>query len=145
MNRSAEHLVRGQQLYAVIEFCQTAENLWGKIESGHWDWLGVKEQADGRRTFVVGRPAIARGGVSGSATVRAKGADGRHRVLVRTPGRPPSGDELVTEDDARARYERTIEELRTGVGSSGLWRVSLYVDNQLVAEEFVVRAIPNQL
>src|SRR5215207_8822047 len=27
-----------------------------KLESGHWDWLGVVERR-GRRTFVVGRPA----------------------------------------------------------------------------------------
>jgi len=40
-SRSREGLQRGQQLYAVIEFCTDPETLWGKIASGHWDWLSA--------------------------------------------------------------------------------------------------------
>ena len=45
----------GQQLYAVIEFCSLRETLWAKVDSGHYDWLGVQESR-GRRVFILGRP-----------------------------------------------------------------------------------------
>ena len=38
----------GQQLSAVIEPCALLETLWVKVDSGHYDWLGVQESR-GRR------------------------------------------------------------------------------------------------
>jgi hypothetical protein len=59
-DRSRENKKLGQQLYAVIEFCNAPAALYAKIDSGLYDWLGVRRK-DGRDTFVVGSPR--RGGV----------------------------------------------------------------------------------
>jgi hypothetical protein len=48
-----------EPLYERIEVCRDAETLWGKLNSGGWDWLGVKP--DG--VFVLGGPPVARTGV----------------------------------------------------------------------------------
>jgi hypothetical protein len=48
VSRSRESLGIGQQVYAVIEFCNTPEALFGKVDSGKYDWLGVK--VAGRRS-----------------------------------------------------------------------------------------------
>lgn len=53
-DRSYENYKPGQQLYSVIEFCNDAGTLWGKLASHKWDWLGVHKSGK----FVLGRPAL---------------------------------------------------------------------------------------
>lgn len=66
-----------------IEFCRNAKTLWGKIESGRWDWLGV--HPDGQ--FVLGSLARSRSGLSASI-VRAGAEAGRFDVKIPVIGSP---------------------------------------------------------
>lgn len=137
----------GQQHYAVIEFCNTPEALWGKLTSGHWDWLGVKD--DGRRhTFVLGRPPVSR--LTGSASWERSevGATGDHYVIVEVPARKArlrqaSRELCLTPESARELYASKGARLAEPDGSSALYRVSLYVDGRKEAEQVVVRTMPN--
>jgi len=81
-----------------------------------------------------------------AATVTQQGADGRHQVVIATPDfHGKSRDVFRTADDAASEFERRVQELREGADGSGLYRVSLYQDGELIREELVVRAIPNLL
>jgi hypothetical protein len=53
----------------VIESCTDPQTIFAKIESGHWDWLGVQQKGT-RRTFILGRPC--RGGMGLVASVQAR-------------------------------------------------------------------------
>jgi hypothetical protein len=44
-------------VYEKIEFCRNAKTLWGKIQSGRWDWLGVHPNGQ----FVLGSPRQGKG------------------------------------------------------------------------------------
>jgi hypothetical protein len=149
MDRTYEGRHAGQQRYAVIEFCSSPQTLWKKMESGHWDWLGVVE-SKGSRRFVLGRPPTTKG-----MTIRAIGTvtypgepeyDDTFRVTVQTPAddRIPA-KRFGTAEGARAAFHARIKELQAPTGDSGLFRVRLYVDGKLDAEELVVRALPNVL
>ena len=144
-DRSYEDKKPGQQLYGVIEFCTSPDTLFAKIESGHYDWLGVREK-NGRVTYVLGRPRVGRS--EGTAYGIAKHAEtGRHRVVVRLPHRKHRvGSESwwPTAEEARATYESLKVGLMEGDGS-GLFRVSLFEDGALVEQHVVVRALPNVL
>lgn len=74
-------LIRGRKLrwamsdygvtpvYEKIEFCRNAKALWGKIQSGRWDWLGV--HPDGK--FVVGSPRQRKGSTMMAAPTIGRG------------------------------------------------------------------------
>ncbi len=49
-----------------------------------------------------------------------------------------------TANEARVDFERRKTELAQGEGS-GLFKLSLYIEDELVEEHFVVRALPNRL
>jgi hypothetical protein len=144
----AAHAV-GQQLYAVVEFCSSAETLYGKIESGHWDWLGVAEKGR-KKTFILGRPSRARRGFDargGGGPVAAGAESGRHGVEVREPHptfKAPGTSWWATPEDAEIDYERQIKRLREGPGSA-VYKVGLVLDGVTVRTEIVVRALPNRL
>lgn len=144
--RSGEDLKPGQQLYGVIEFCNSPETLWGKLKSRQWDWLGVK-QARGRDTYVIGRPRVARTEAFAAGTAIEGGtADGHHRTEVRVPHfNGVSQRWCLTPEAARQDYLQKLEKLRAEGDGSGLFRVTLVVDGQPEAEEVVVRTRPNLL
>lgn len=146
MDRSYQSFKRGQQLYAVIEFCRDPETLWSKLASGHWDWLGVR-QRDGQRHFVLGRPPISRMRVFGAGTVSEVGTTSVHRTTISTPDRPdkPSERWYRSAADAADGFDTRVRELTGERGSSGLFRVRLYEGATLVREHLVVRAWPNEL
>lgn len=139
---SYEGMQAGQQAYAAIEFCSDPEVLWAKIETGHWDWLGVKP--DGQ--FVLGKPSARRGRGGGVLTVGMPGADGSNRVEVRIPrGIAPTVYPYVTPSDARSGYSEIIDRLNAADGTSGLHRVDLYIDGVQTSETLVVRRMRNYL
>lgn len=148
-SRSYENLGPGQQRYRVIEQCNDSEALFAKIESGHYDWLGVQEKK-GRQTYILGRPAVSRGGVWASSTALHHSADGtaptgQHRVSVRVPQvSSPSESWWTTPEEARIDFLREVRELEVGSGS-GLYRVTLVVDGHVDDEKFVVRASTNRI
>jgi len=143
MPGSAEHLRTGQQLYAVIEFCSNPKTLWGKMESGQWDWLGIVERKGSRR-FVVGRPRVGRVRASAAPTVTDAGADGSHRVTVKSPDTPGEAARVcATAEQAAQEFDDWIHRIEQSTEGSALARVRLFTDGRLQREEFVVRAIPN--
>ena len=150
-SRSYEDLGPGQQLYRVIEMCTDPSTLFAKIESGHWDWLGV--QASGERPkFLLGRPAIRRSGLGVAGVAVHHGASGdaldrRFGVQIRIPlpqGSHPDESWWGSPEEARADFERRKEQLKDGEGS-GLFRLRLLIDGQTADEAFIVRALPNRL
>jgi len=46
-----------EPIYQRIEFCRSPKTLWGKIENGRYDWLGVHKNGQ----FVVGSPPVSMG------------------------------------------------------------------------------------
>lgn len=143
-SRSRADYSPGHQLYALIEFCNSRKSLWGKLESGRYEWLGVKP--DGR-TFVLGSPPRRglRGGYA-SATWGETGATGEHRVTVEVPSPRslvPSVTKCATAESARECFRSKVAKLETPDGSSGLWRVRLYVDDRLEDETLALRLMPN--
>lgn len=146
-SRSREGLERGQQLYGVIEFCTDPETLWSKIASGHWDWLGVRQRRDGRRLFVLGSPPVSRFKFQGFGRVEEVGTSRDHRTTIEEPDSQGRASErwYGSSEEAAAGFARVIEELGSGRGSSGLFRVRLFEGEQLLSVELVVRAWPNEL
>jgi hypothetical protein len=72
-------------LYKKIKFCRKPETLWGKIESGGWDWLGVHPNGQ----FVLGSPRVRRLELRGTATLTSRDAvEGEHGVGSRAPLSP---------------------------------------------------------
>jgi hypothetical protein len=147
--RSAETWRAGQQRYAVVEFCDDPETLWGKLESRRWDWLGVRERP-GRKTFVVGRPRQSRGfEIRVTATVRNPGEpiyDDTFRVTTQEPADDRvSSTKHGSAKAAWAAFRARVAELQAPTGDSGLCRVRLYIDGSLADEALVVRALPNIL
>ena len=145
-SRSHESLDVGQQVYAVLEFVRKEDALWAKIESGHWDWLGVKVRR-GRHTYVLGRPRASRSEGMASVSKVSEGAKaGVHGVEVRVPHpthRHPGGAWYATAEEAKQEFARQVAELAHGPGS-GLFKVVLIEDGQQVQEELVVRVLPNE-
>lgn len=146
-SRSYEAHGVGQQLYAVIESCTSPETLWAKIDSGNWDWLGVQEK-NGKVTYLLGRPPVARTEAIAAATVSAAGSEsGVHGVEVRTPHRSFRGVSAQwcrSPEQARQAFAETVERLKSGPGSA-LYNVRLLVDGQVAEERVVIRTLPNRL
>lgn len=89
MERSYEGKKAGQQRNAVLEFCDDPADPLGKLDSGHWNWLGVRERK-GTVTFVLGPPTTSRAiELRAMGTVRYLGEpinDDTFRVTVQSPG-----------------------------------------------------------
>ena len=146
-SRSREGLQRGQQLYAVIEFCTDPETLWGKIASGHWDWLGVRQRQDGRRHFVMGSPPVSRLKIRAFGQAVEIGTSRDYRTTIEEPDSHGGTSErwYRSAEEAAAGFARIIEELESGRGTSGLFRVRLHQGEQLLSAKLVARAWPNEL
>ena len=124
------------------------ETLWAKVDSGHYDWLGVQESR-GRRVFILGRPPQQQGGVTavGSA-VHAEAAPGEHGVEIRTPQatlRGVTSAWFKTREEARTEYDKRLQELTIERPGSAPYRLTLVVDHLPVQTEVVARMLPNRL
>jgi hypothetical protein len=97
-------------LYEKIEFCRSAETLWGKLESGRWDWLGV--HPDGQ--FVLGSPAVSRFRIAAVMSVSDQGANkGEHGVGTRAPLSPGTAFSWYrTREDADAEFDEVVDRAR---------------------------------
>lgn len=151
--RSYEKLGEGQQLYRQISYCSNAETLWSKIESGHYDWLGVSppEKQSDKPRFIVGMPPRRTSGVIASVIAKHDTTtgvpSGAHRVVIASPSPykvPPSESHWHTPEQARDDFALRVQALRDASGS-GLHRVTLYIDDLEESQEFVVRALPNKI
>ncbi|ODU07295.1 MAG: hypothetical protein ABS81_02025 [Pseudonocardia sp. SCN 72-86] len=146
-DRSYENRHAGQQRYAVIEFCRSADTAWEKIASHKYDWLGMKNAS----TFVFGRPPAGGFHGSGAMTIGTPGADGApastdHVVEVRVPHSSGVTRHLhASAEAARAAFASTVVELGEQDGSSGLFRVALVANGVVEDEQLVVRLLPNAI
>jgi hypothetical protein len=122
--------------YKKIEFCRSPKSLWGKLESGRWDWLGV--HPDGQ--FVLGSPKA--GGISGSGSLeahRAEAAKGEHGIHTSVPNNPCAHVEWYeTEDQAQEAFDRFVAEQGES-GSPGIMRIRRIEKRMVVQEDFIVR------
>ena len=123
-------------VYQHIEFCQDAATLWGKLEEGRWDWLGV--HPDGQ--FVLGSPRRAVGGLKVTgAEVSKPGAKRRGFGFTTTvPGSGESGDWFTDPGEARAAYLAAVKAAEAEAGTPSIRRFTLWIDREFVESSFVV-------
>jgi hypothetical protein len=128
-------------IYEKIEFCRNRETLWGKLQSGRWDWLGVHPSGN----FVLGSPPQGKGFAMMAAPINRRGGatPGEHGVYVRTPlGPGPSKIWCQSEQQAREEFRTTVDSLRDESKCPGLFRVERVVKGSVVDEELIVRRPP---
>lgn len=127
-----------EPVYEKIEFCRSPRALWGKIQSGHWDWLGV--HPDGK--FVVGSPPQGKGFTMMAAPTVGRGdaTPGEHGVYVRTPlGPGPSKTWCQTEQQALEEFRTTVDSLSDESKGPGLFKVERIEKGLIVDQEWIVR------
>lgn len=141
-SRSYEAYEPGQPLYRVIEFCREPKALWDKIESGHWQWLGIRP--DGM--FVLGRPPRHGLDAQVAGTAAEEGTDPASRIEFRAPRHGMSARQFSSPEAARAAFGAFIAaEGPDGMKGPGIWRVRLITDGHLEDEQLVVRKRTNYL
>jgi hypothetical protein len=125
-----------EPLYRHIEFCRNAETLWGKLQSGTWDWLGV--HPDGK--FVLGSPAANKGfQIRAAATVvQLPAEEGEHGVVTHTPHGLASAIWCPTEEAAKHEFQRLRDLEEAGEGPR-LLRLRRVEGGRTVEEDYVVR------
>jgi hypothetical protein len=130
-----------EPVYEKIEFCRNAETLWGKIQSGRWDWLDVHPNGQ----FVLGSPRQGKGFTMMAALTIGRGdaTPGEHGVYVMTPlGPGPSKTWCQTEQQAREEFRATIDSLSDESKGPGLFKVERVEKGSVVDEEWIVRRPP---
>jgi hypothetical protein len=135
----------GGPLYRFIEFCRNPKTLWGKLQEGRWDWLGVHPKGQ----FVLGRPRRPPG-LTDSVSVkltRTGAKEGRHGIKVYEwqgqPSTEPSHSRWVEDpEEARAWFEGAVEQLENPAASPVLARVVLFQNGQVTDERFIARTPP---
>jgi hypothetical protein len=133
----------GGPLYQYIEFCRKPETLWGKLQEGRWDWLGVHPKGQ----FVLGRPSRARVGLQVSPIGVVKtdpGAiEGHNGVKVYRwlgwPNSPAGALWFTSAEEARTEFEREVERLHSTEQSPVLARVVLIELGQATDERFIAQ------
>ena len=128
-------------IYIHIEFCRSAEALWGKLHSRRWDWLGVRP--DGK--FVIGSPPAAP--ITGRAeleVMRGSISEMRFGVVVHAPEGFAGGTWCSTAEQARREYNFELDRLQA-TDKPGIYRVRRMGDGEVLEEEFVVPRPPTHL
>ena len=121
--------------YEKIEFCSSHKTLWGKIESGRYDWLGVHPEGQ----FVLGSPPAARMfGHVATEVLRAGVERGQHGVQVDVPGGNPSYEWFATEAEAKAAYDARVSQAATEGTKPILLRIRRIEGTFQAEEEFIV-------
>ncbi len=129
-------------LYRNIEFCRNAETLWHKLQSGHWDWLGVHPKGQ----FVLGSPRSGGGMPDGVTMKMTRGSANesqhgvKHQVWVGMTDVDPSSEWFEEEAEAKVRYEELLEQYRSQpVVLARVWRIE---GGFPAEEEFIARTPP---
>src|SRR5919202_6870004 len=125
-------------LYQHIEFCRNAETLWHKLQSGHWDWLGVHPNGQ----LILGSPRLGRS-LTDSASIKLVPSEGaeeahhevRYQEWTGTPNLTPGVELFTDEARAKVRYEQVLEQYRNK--NPILAKVQLLERKFLVEEEFI--------
>ena len=140
--RFYDNIELGQQLYAVLEAVKKPEELWAKLATGNYDWLGVRR--NGR--YVIGRPRLSAVSRDDSPASRNRAQD-RHRIEYVGPlDRNPRWEAYATAEEARGAYDRVVTgDPITPMRTSGIWKVRLVIDDESLEELLVVRALPRMV
>jgi hypothetical protein len=127
-----------EPVYEHIEFCRSAETLWGKLKEGRWDWLGV--HPDGR--YVLGSPSRKVGRTRATDIRIMRGATrGRHGIRYIDVDGSAGATWCTTEGEAREASEDGIE-VAGFSERPHLLKFVLVVLGEDAEEEFVVRNPP---
>ena len=134
-------------LYRYIEFCRNAETLWGKLQEGRWDWLGVHP----RGQFVLGRPSRARDGLQippvGVTRTDPGAKEGQHGVKTYMwmgwPDSPPGALWFANPEEARTAFDEEVERLEDAKQNPLLARVVLHEDGRVADERFIAQTPPS--
>ncbi len=133
----------GGPLYQYIEFCRNAETLWHKLQSGHWDWLGVHP----RGQFVLGRPRQRRT-VSGVSMKLQRGGvqEGHHGVRWQewngVTNMDPNSEWLSDEEEAVRRFEELVNYYKGPERCPVLVRLWRVENREIVDERFIAQTPP---
>jgi hypothetical protein len=126
-----------EPVYEKIESCRDPETLWGKLQSGRWDWLGVHPKGQ----FVLGSPP--RGGSSMMGALTVGEPEGEHGVRVRTPLGPGGGTTwYATEQEALEEFKKKVDSLRDDSKGPGLFKVVRIEQRSVVDEVLIVLRPP---
>ena len=133
-------------LYEYIEFCRNPETLWGKLQEGRWDWLGVHP----RGQFVLGRPSRARNGLQvppiGVTRTDPGASEGHYGIKTYSwlgwPDSPPGILWFRTAEEARTEFEKEVERLDSPEQSPVLARIVLIEHGQVTDERFLAQTPP---
>ncbi len=136
----------GGPLYRYIEFCRNPETLWGKLQEGRWDWLGVHPKGQ----FVLGRPSRARDGLQvppvGVVRTDPNANEGRNGIKIYRwlgwPDSPPGALWFTSAAEARTEFEKELERLDNTEQSPILARVLLFQNGQVTEERFIAQTPP---
>jgi hypothetical protein len=131
-----------EPIYEKIEFCRNAWTLWGKIQSGRWDWLGI--HPDGQ--FVLGSPRQRKGFTMMAApeVVMDSANRSEHGVRVSTPLGPPRGGAswYRTEQQAREEFRKALNSHGNESKGPELFKVQRIEQGSIAEEELIVRRPP---
>jgi hypothetical protein len=133
-----------EPLYQYIEFCRNPKTLWGKLQEGRWDWLGVHPKGQ----FVLGRPRL-RGRIIASHSmkvIRHHVEEGQHGVRwlewSGTPDVEPNTDWLADEQAARDRFDEVVQHYENPNRTPVLAKVWLIQNTITVEERFIAQTPP---
>jgi hypothetical protein len=126
----------GEPVYSKIEFCRDPKTLWGKIESGRWDWLGVHPEGQ----FVLGSPPASRITDNAAVQVDRGGAEtGEHGIKVHVPRSKNARVEwFASEREAVSAFQHHVK-LQEERDTPFLVRVQRIEQREVVEEQFIVR------
>jgi hypothetical protein len=139
-------MIDGGPLYQYIESCRNPETLWGKLQEGRWDWLGVHPKGQ----FVLGRPSRARMGLpllpAGVVRTDPGAQEERNGVKIYRwlgwPDSPASALWFTSAEEARTEFENEVERLDSIEQYPILARIVLFQYGQVTDERFIAQPPP---
>ena len=138
-NRPGESVYRA---FACAYCGQRALGVRAKLATGNYDWLGVRR--NGR--YVVGRPRLTPVRRD-DETPPPDPVRNRHRIEFLGPlSRAARWEAYATADEAGNAYARIVTgDPITPMRNTGVWKVRLILDGDIIEELLVVRALPRLL
>jgi hypothetical protein len=128
-----------EPVYQRIDHVSNTRRLWGKLQSGKWDWLGINKEGD----YTLGYPSR-KSGVSEYFMVTIRDTEdvvlGQHVVRIYDDPRqerPWRDSHHEDEATAMAKFQQFAEEMRTSPNHR-LTKVQRIEGNVVVQEWFGV-------
>jgi hypothetical protein len=132
-------------LYKFIEFCRNTETLWNKLQSGHWDWLGVHPKGQ----YVLGRPRRGGSRVYAPSIINTQldAKEGQHGIRIQqwtgNPGTKAGGAWFTDAAQAKAAFQEKVNYYENPERGPILAKAALIEKNTVVDEKFIVQVPPS--